>query len=297
MPSRLKLKPTMKVKDLAIIFISSFFLTFILAPLRGFISVQIDSLAGFTGFFILTIFFLRKYQSAIPMLAIVITIFLGRWIIELPLRFIDFNAMLGSLPGSIIQTLGIFCGFLYWRLKKPLNYLAFLLCFSVTIFMFFKGYDMWLHKLNFGSFTGKVVSYNLPAKFEAFDEQKHLITDNNFQNKIVLLDFWNTRCGVCFEKFPQLQSVYEKYQADLSVAIFAVNKPIEEDKPNQAFEMIRKEGYSFPVVITKEENLAEKLDVKGYPTTFVINKSGMVVYKGDLEGAIRLVDDLNKQSK
>ena len=54
--------------------------------------------------------------------------------------------------------------------------------------MFFKGYDLWIHKLNFDTFTGKV-SYNMPAKFEAFDEQKNLISDNNFQNKIVLLDF------------------------------------------------------------------------------------------------------------
>jgi len=76
--------------------------------------------------------------------------------------------------------------------------------------------------------------------------------------------------------------------------ILAVNKPIEEDKPNQAFEMIREEGHSFPVVITKDADLAEKFGVKGYPTTFVINRNGQIVYKGDIEGAVKMVAELKE---
>lgn len=158
--------------------------------------------------------------------------------------------------------------------------------------MFFQGWDFWIHKYSYGTFTGKVEAYNLPTSFEAFDENKSFITDNDFKNKVVLLDFWTTTCGICFQKFPQLQTLYEKYKTNPYVNILAVNTPFEEDKPNQAFEMIKKRGFTFPVVITKEEDLAQKFGVKYYPTTFVINPNGQVVYKGDIEGAVKMVDAL-----
>jgi thioredoxin-related protein len=78
--------------------------------------------------------------------------------------------------------------------------------------------------------------------------------------------------------------------------ILAVNKPIEEDKPNQAFNDIREKGYSFPVVVIKDADLAEKFGVKGYPTTFVVNQNGQIVYKGDIEGAVKMVEELKRSN-
>lgn len=199
-----------------------------------------------------------------------------------------------SLPIIIIYSLGIISGFLFLKMKKS-HFLLFLsLNFIFLIFMFFQGWEYWQNKINFGTFTGKVEAYNLSTKFEAFDEQKKILTDEDFNKKIVLLDFWTTTCGLCFKKFPQVQSVYEKYKNDSSTMILAVNSPIEEDKPNQAFNDIREEGYSFQTVIAKDEDLAEKFGVKGYPTTFVINQNKQIVYKGDIEGAIRMVDELRE---
>jgi thiol-disulfide isomerase/thioredoxin len=159
--------------------------------------------------------------------------------------------------------------------------------------MVLQGWDYWLHYQNFDTFTGKV-SYPLPTKFEAFDESKNLITEQNFNGKIVLLDFWHSRCGICFTKFPQVEQMYQNYKNDPSVMILAVNKLIKEDKPNRIFEMIREKEYSFPVVVTKDEDLAEKFGVKGYPTTFVINPNGQIIFKGDIEGAVKLVDELKE---
>ncbi len=284
----------MKIKVLAIIFFASFMLTLILSPLRGYVSFQSDAVIGFICYLLLTIYSVKKYQSIYSTFAIFIILIIGRWTLELPIRILFFESTLVSFPDSLMQTIGIICGFLYCQLKKPFSILTVVLGFSITVFMFFEGYSLWIHKLNFGTFTGKISSA-LPAKFEAFDEQKKLITATDFENKIVLLDFWYSGCGVCFDKFPQLQTVYEKYQNDPDVMILAVNKPIDEDKPNQAFEMIREEGYSFPVVITKDADLAEKFGVKGYPTTFVINRNGQIVYKGDIEGAVKIVAELKSE--
>jgi len=202
---------------------------------------------------------------------------------------------LGSLPNLILDLLGIISGFLYLRLENPFRLLPFLISLIfASLFIFFQGWDYLAHYYNFGTFTGRINAYRLSQKVEGIDQQNAKITNELFENKIVLLDFWITTCGLCFRKFPQVQAAYDKYKNNPSVAIYTVNNPVEENKPNQVFEMIKEEGYSFPVVIPTDEHLAEKFGVKGYPTTFVINPNGQIVYKGDIDGAVKLVDELKE---
>lgn len=285
----------MKLKVL-LVFLASLALTLFISAVRMNYSLTTSSLIGFAGFFYLEFFCLRKFNKGISSWKIFSAVLVGASLFQLPIRIFDFYGTLVTLPDFLLHIFGVICGFLYWRLKSPLNILTAVFGSLVTIFMFYQGFNYWSHKANFGTFTGKIEAYSLPAKFEAFDEKKNLITENNLNDKIVLLDFWFTQCGVCFEKFPQLQAVYNKYKNDSSVMILAVNKPIEEDEPNQAFNDIREEGHSFTVVVAKDEDLAEKFGVKGYPTTFVINPNGQIVYKGDIEGAVRTVDELKKNN-
>lgn len=286
----------MKIKHLIVIFLSSLLLFFLLAPLRGFANFQTSSLTGFICYFLLTAFLIKEDRESTRGWVILITILLGRWLIELPFRIRDFEATLVSLPDLMIQTLGIICGFLSRGLKSPYRYMTAFIGFTFAVFMFFQGHEYWYHRLNYGTFTGKI-QYTLPVKFEAYDAQQNLITDGSFQHKVVLLDFWYTRCGACFEKFPQLQAAYDKYKNDPSVAIFAVDKPIEEDTPGQAFQVIKDEGYTFPVVIAMDEHLPEKFGVKYYPTTFVIDRSGKIVFRGDIAGAVKMVDELKESER
>ena len=275
------------------ILLLSLLVMLVTSPLRARpLGFPYSSLIGFVVFFCFSLFCFKRYGSKLPIWQILTALIIGQWIVEAPMRIVHFKDTLISLPDSLAHSLGIICGFLYWRLKNPLNLITALLGCLIAVFMFFQGYDYWLHKLNFGTFTGKVEAYALPAKFEGFDEQKNIIANENLSGKIILLDFWYTGCGVCFQKFPRVQAVYDKYKNDSSVAIFAVDKPVEEDQPNEAFEVIKKEGYSFPVVIAKDEELPEKFGVQGYPTTFVIDQKGMIVFKGDIEGAIKMVDNL-----
>ncbi|HEV7643061.1 MAG TPA: hypothetical protein VGO50_03890 [Pyrinomonadaceae bacterium] len=62
--------------------------------------------------------------------------------------------------------------------------------------------------------------------------------------------------------------------------------------PGEAFEVIREEGYTFPVAVAADEELPEKLGVKVYPTTLVIDRQGKIVYRGDIAGARAMVDEL-----
>jgi thiol-disulfide isomerase/thioredoxin len=199
-----------------------------------------------------------------------------------------------GLPALIVGLLGIISGYLYLLIKKTLNLLPFLLSSFFVTFMVFQGWNYWFHYVSFNTFTGKISATNLKQNINGIDQNNKLITNETLANKIVLLDFWHTRCGVCFQKFPQLQAFYDKYKNDNSIAVYAVNKPIEEDKEKSAFKVIEEESYNFPVLLPNDEELAEKFGVKGYPTTFVIDKQSNIIYKGDIEGAIRMIEELNK---
>lgn len=205
---------------------------------------------------------------------------------------------LSNLPNLTLDLLGIISGFLYLRLENPLRFLPFLISLVfASLFIFFQGWDYLAHHYNFGTFTGKINAYGLPQKVEGIDQQNNKITDQQFENKIILLYFWSTRCGLCFKKFPQVQATYDKYKNDPSVGVYTVNKSVAENKPNQVFEMVKKEGYSFPIVIPTDEELPEKFGVKGYPTTFIINQNSQIVYKGDIAGAVKMIDELKSSSR
>lgn len=268
------------VKTFLLIAAASLLLYLITMPLRA-VNFPLSSLIASVCYFYLTMVCLRRYKHVLNTWMILLALLTGLWLLELPLRIIDFKETLISFPDIILRTLGVVSGLLYWQLKKPLNYATLILALSLPVFMYFQGYDYWLQKLNYGTFTGSV-SYAQPATFEALPKNGQLITDNELKNKIVLLDFWTTSCGVCFQKFPYLQALHDKYKDDPNVMVMAVNAPMEGDKPGQAFGMIEERGYTFPVVITKDEQMAERFGVFTYPKTFIIAKDRTVVFYGDI---------------
>lgn len=273
-------------------------ISLVLAPLRypevGF-GITGTSLVGFPVFFLLSYFCLKKYSEKTTVWEIFGGLVLGELALFPNTIYHFFGGQLWFLPQLLIQTLAIVCGYLYWKLRPPINAIPPLIGFALTVLMFFQGYNYWLHYLNYGTFTGKIDKYKLGITVDGVDRNNTQISNRNFENKIVLLDFWHTRCAICFEKFPQVQALYDKYKNSDSIVIFAVNKPLEEDAGKSAFQVIAEDNYSFPVLLPTDENLPEKFGVTGYPTTFVIDRTGNVVYKGGIEGAIEAVEYLNKQ--
>ena len=161
----------------------------------------------------------------------------------------------------------------------------------VTLFVVWKGDDLWNHYCTYGNFTGRVAAQKIESyQADGLDQTGTQITNQAFENKLVLLDFWHTHCGWCFEGFPTLQAFYNKQKDNPSVAMFAVDKPLDEDENGQAFRMIAEEGYSFPVLVPSDKELPERFGILVYPTTLVLDPAGNVIYRGEINGAIALVE-------
>jgi thiol-disulfide isomerase/thioredoxin len=283
---------------LAVIFVIGFLVFIVTSPLRAVLDLKQSGFAGFALYFAGTLFFLAKLSQRKdrPFKSAILVFLLGAVAIEGPMRLIDPGNTAVSLPDFLLRIFGIALAigmFLTGRRGRlALAGLAVVLLGAT----YFWAIDLWFHKLNFGTYTSNV-SYRPASPFEAVGENGSVIRDSDLRGKITVLDFWNTRCGVCFRKFPKLQRVYEKYRNHPSVTIIAANHPLYVDKPGDAFRVIREEGHTFPVAVMKSENAARDFGVRLYPTVLILDPTGTVVFKGDIDEAERKIEVLLKQQK
>jgi len=158
-------------------------------------------------------------------------------------------------------------------------------------FLYVEGYDMWLHKLSFGTTNGIVHDSFEAPEFQFADRDGKTVTRNDFAGKYTMLDFWHTSCGVCFQKFPELEKQYAKYNSNSNVAIYSVNVKLPQDKEGVSFEIISERGYSFPVLQSGlSEDAKNMFGVTVYPTVIVLDKTGAIVFRGRLEKAISFIE-------
>ena len=263
------------------------FIELLMSIVRSRFGFPYSILSGFVLFF-LAAYFCFKLVKNFSSFAITVLLLAGVSAVLLPPRIIDFQGTMVSLPDYVFHSLGLFTAYCFYISRHPGKWIAVGLSFTFTLFMFFKGYSMWLHKLNYDNYTGRYFA-RLP-EFTAEDGQGNIVSNVSITGKVVLMDVWHTRCGACFKKFPALNELYLKYKGNERVRIYAVNYPNQSDRPAQAFEMISKRGYSFPVAKLKTISILDSLSVSVFPTTFLVNEKGYVVFKGSLDNGIKFLE-------
>ena len=210
--------------------------------------------------------------------------------LELYVRIKDFNGSLVSLPTFFSILLGIFTGVLMYNWKNKIGkaiYAAVVAVFATWVF--FYGYPRFIFKLNYGTFTGDISE---PAPKFAFVDS----VGNRYEKfeGITVLDFWDTHCGVCFQKFPLLQQLYTQYKQQPGVRIYAANLPVDDNTPLQAFSEITERNYTFPVLKSDEiiDTTLKKFKFTGVPTVIVLDGSNEIKYRGDVEGVDKVIKKL-----
>lgn len=93
---------------------------------------------------------------------------------------------------------------------------------------------------------------------------------NEYNGKVVYLDFWASWCIPCRKSFPWMNSMHNKYE---DLVIIAVN--LDEDK-NEASRFLENFPANFTIAYDNGQ-LAEKFNVKGMPFSILFDKKGQVV--------------------
>ena len=119
--------------------------------------------------------------------------------------------------------------------------------------------------------------------FELEDLNGNKVKLSDYKGKIVFLNFWATWCPPCREEMPFMQEFYEKYKDD-DIIVLTVNSNITENQglddsekaERKAREFIQKNGYTFPVLLDKDDSVWAVYQQRGIPANYVIDKEGII---------------------
>jgi thiol-disulfide isomerase/thioredoxin len=147
------------------------------------------------------------------------------------------------------------------------------LLFAFISFILFPNYFIYYHNHN--------AEKNIPfSKVTLLNDKKEKIELQ--EDKIIVLDFWSTSCGICFEKFPNLEDTFQKYKNNSKVQIYTVNVPLQGEKFEETTKILDSIGYNFPKLYAQSAKEVEtKLNFNLFPHLIVI-KNGKIRYDGQL---------------
>ena len=146
--------------------------------------------------------------------------------------------------------------------------------------------------------TSKVIESETPANtkyqlgdvmydfsFVDVDGVTHKLSETLKTKNTVVLNFWGTQCQPCKNEFPALQSAYDSYKNKLELFALSsyatsMNGADTEADIIKFRDVDNKGAYKFPMALDTETKIYSYFDLsKGYPTTYVIDRYGVVAWR------------------
>jgi peroxiredoxin len=95
---------------------------------------------------------------------------------------------------------------------------------------------------------------------------------SQYRGKIVLVNFWATWCKSCTTEMPAMQASFGKLR-DKGFVVLAINE-LEDDA--KVREHIKQYGYTYPVLMDRDNKVANQFGVFGLPVSVFIDQEGRV---------------------
>ena len=101
------------------------------------------------------------------------------------------------------------------------------------------------------------------------------ITLSDLKGRVVLINFWTTWCTPCREEMPSLERLYRhfKYKKFTLLAVDIM------EHPETVKTFTKKYDLTFPILLDKTGDVAQKYGANAIPTTYIIDKKGKAVGK------------------
>ena len=141
-------------------------------------------------------------------------------------------------------------------------------------------------------------------KLTDLDAKPIALSDDRFQNKVVLVDIWGTWCQPCHIQTPYLIEFQERYREQgleiIGVEFDMYTLGTEKERRDAMKEYVKKTGINYTVILGGEVNdvasvFEDMQNFQGFPTTFLIGRDGLVrhVSWGFIESdAIKLEENI-----
>lgn len=111
--------------------------------------------------------------------------------------------------------------------------------------------------------------------FSAMTLDSKEIQLSKLRGKTVLIDFWGTWCGPCIAEIPYLKKAHSKYKTkDFKIISIGI------DDPNKLRTFVKDNQLNWLHIQQNKNDRLEKLyQISGFPSTFLVDKNGIIVAK------------------
>ena len=118
------------------------------------------------------------------------------------------------------------------------------------------------------------------------------LSASELKGRIVIVEFWATWCGPCRQSIPHLVEMQKKYGHDMGVLLISLaDEPDAKVRP-----FVRANNMNY-IVGTDANSTSKAFGIRGYPTLFVMDPSGKIIFKGHgSDDAEEAVDRALKQT-
>ena len=114
----------------------------------------------------------------------------------------------------------------------------------------------------------------LDFKFSVTTIDGREITQDDFKDKVLLVDFWGTWCATCRKAIPHLVRLYEKYK-EQGLEILGLNYEQGANHFKKVKDFAKKNGITYRLALGSKEIQAQVPGFGGYPTMLFF-KRGLV---------------------
>jgi len=98
---------------------------------------------------------------------------------------------------------------------------------------------------------------------------------SDFSGRPLLINFWKTSCPPCRHEMPYLEEVYAAQQ-DTELVMLTINIG---ESPATISDFLQNNDLSLPVIIDTDAAVARTYGLPGIPTTFFIDRDGIIKSK------------------
>lgn len=112
-----------------------------------------------------------------------------------------------------------------------------------------------------------------PVKAEIYNINQ--LNLENYQGKVVYLDFWASWCKPCQKSFPWMNSLLAKYPAE-NFTVITVNLDAESEAMHRFLDKVKAD---FDIYHDPSGQIAEQFEIEGMPTSYLIDADGKVIKK------------------
>lgn len=122
------------------------------------------------------------------------------------------------------------------------------------------------------SSLGSSIATASEAEYNNLLDQLNL---EQYQGKVVYVDFWASWCGPCRQSFPVMNQLQKTY-GENNFVIVAIN---EDSEPGAAEQFLAQYPANFTIFYDQNGELAKYFKVDAMPTSYLLDQAGTAKYR------------------